>query len=433
MLVATLAVGTVEGSIVVNAAGNVAIEETVSIASAADFQFDAANATITKYVGNNDKVEIPATINGVQVRAIGDIAFASQGGITEVVIPDGVTTIGAEAFLNCPNLKKVTMANSVTSLGELAFFMCENLTYITLSEGLTSIEENTFYGCRSLKSVKIPDSVTEIVSHAFYDCTSLQEITIPKSVTTFGKEIFTGVNAVKIVCEKNSQAQGYAEANGYMYAVIAQGGTENPTVTKQPAATKQPEATKQPSSTKKPTPTEKQEQISGSYTISYVVKGGKISGKKVEQYDGSISIRLPKATRKGYIFDGWYTESSYKNKISVITSGMSGNKTLYAKWTKVKRASKPTISSVKNSKSKQMTVKLKKKVSGAVGYEMVYATNKKCTKNKKTVRFTSTSKKVKNLKKGKTYYVKVRAYKIDSTNARVYGSYSAVKKVTIEK
>lgn len=427
MLVATLAVGTVEGSIVVSAAGNVAIEETVSIASAADFQFDAANATITKYVGNNDKVEIPATINGVQVQAIGDVAFASQGGITEVVIPDGVTTIGAEAFLNCPNLKKVTMADSVTSLGELAFFMCENLTYITLSEGLTSIEENTFYGCRSLKSVKIPDSVTEIVSHAFYDCTSLQEITIPKSVTTFGKEIFTGVNSVNIVCEKNSQAQVYAEANDYMYTVIAQGGTENPTVTKQPAATKQP------TPTNKPTPTEKQEQASGSYDISYVLKGGKLSGKKVEKYDGTISIRLPEAVKKGYVFDGWYTDSSYKNKISVITSGMSGDKKLYAKWTKVKRASKPTISSVKNSKSKQMTVKLKKKVSGAAGYEMVYATNKKCTKNKKTVRFTSTSKKVKNLKKGKTYYVKVRAYKIDSTNARVYGSYSAVKKVTIEK
>ena len=116
-----------------------------------------------------------------------------------------------------------------------------------------------------------------------------------------------------------------------------------------------------------------------------------------------------------------------------MKKGTTGNKTFYAKWTKVKKPSKPAISTVKNTKSKQMSVKLKKKVSGAKGYEMVYATNKRFTKNKKTVRFTGTSKTVKKLKKGQTYYVKVRAYKVDSANYRVPGSYSSVKKVKIEK
>ena len=77
-------------------------------------------------------------------------------------------------------------------------------------------------------------------------------------------------------------------------------------------------------------------------------------------------------------------------------------------------------------------VKLKwKKVSGAKGYQVVYATNskfKKATK-KTTAKITLTMKK---LKKGKTYYVKVRAYKLDSTGNKVYGKYSKVKKVTVK-
>lgn len=99
----------------------------------------------------------------------------------------------------------------------------------------------------------------------------------------------------------------------------------------------------------------------------------------------------------------------------------------------MKKPSKPAISSVKNSKSKKITVKLKKKVSGAKGYEMIYSTDKKFKKNAKTVRFSSLSKTVSKLKKGTTYYVKVRAYKLDSTNNRVNGAYSSVKKVKIKK
>ncbi len=80
-----------------------------------------------------------------------------------------------------------------------------------------------------------------------------------------------------------------------------------------------------------------------------------------------------------------------------------------------------------------MTVKISKKVSGAAGYQITYATNKTFKKNKKNVNMTSTSKTIKNLKKGTTYYVKVRAYAKDSKGKKVYGSYSKVKKVKIKK
>ena len=167
------------------------------------------------------------------------------------------------------------------------------------------------------------------------------------------------------------------------------------------------------------------------YTINYVTNGGTIKGTKATSYDGKANVPLPKIVKRNYTFAGWYTDSSYTTKAAVLKQGSTGNKTFYAKWIKVTKPAKPTISSVKNNKTKQMTVKVKK-VNGAKGYEMVYSTKKNFS-SKKKVTFTSTSKKVKSLKKGKTYYVKVRAYKVDSTNQKVYGNYSKVKKVTIEK
>ena len=101
---------------------------------------------------------------------------------------------------------------------------------------------------------------------------------------------------------------------------------------------------------------------------------------------------------------------------------------MYARWTKVK-VGKASIKKVSPTK-KKMTVTLKK-VSGAKGYEVVYSTNKKF-KSAKKVRVTSTKAVVKKLKSKQTVYVKVRAYKTDSTGGRVYGSYSSVKKVTIK-
>lgn len=420
ILAVVMMAGCVQESTFVYAAETNQESVAVNAAAESDFDFDKATATITEYKGNSDVVEIPATIDGVAVTAIADVAFAGNDSITEVVIPEGVTTIGAEAFLRCRNLKKVTIPDTVTDLGELAFFRCESLSSVNLGKGITSIKENTFYGCTSLKTIEIPESVTEIVSHGFYDCSALNRITIPESVTTFGEDIFKGADNVKIVCKKDSAAHIYAESVRIAYELT------NDVV----APSRKPTNTVTPTSI--PAPTSAQEQ--GVYKITYVLKGGKLVGSPVNEYDGSYTVRIPNAQRKGYLFAGWYTESSYKNKVTAITRGSKGNKTLYAKWTKVSRPARPVISTVKNTKSKQMKVTLKKKVSGAKGYEMVYATNKKFTANKKTVRFTSVSKTVKNLKKGKTYYVKVRAYKLDSTGSRVYGSYcSKVKTVKIKK
>ncbi len=74
-----------------------------------------------------------------------------------------------------------------------------------------------------------------------------------------------------------------------------------------------------------------------------------------------------------------------------------------------------------------------KKVSNAEGYEIVFTTNSKFKKALKKVNVKKLSTTIKKLKKGKTYYFKVRAYVKDSEGKKVYGSYSAKKKIKIKK
>lgn len=169
--------------------------------------------------------------------------------------------------------------------------------------------------------------------------------------------------------------------------------------------------------------------VTSCYTITYQLNGGtNVSGNPSVYYDQSVSFKDPE--RKGYTFLGWYTDSKYTNKITSIKKGTKKNYTLYARWSKVSVAQVKNVA-VKNASSRAMTV-CYSKLSGVGGYQIVYDTNSKFT-TKQWVGRVGTSKTITGLKKGKTYYVKVRAFKTDSTGRRIYGPYSSVKTVKITK
>ena len=166
------------------------------------------------------------------------------------------------------------------------------------------------------------------------------------------------------------------------------------------------------------------------YKITYKLNKGKNNAKNPSTYyNQKVSLKNP--TRKGYVFKGWYADKNFRQRITTIKKGTKKNYTLYAKWQKV-TVKTTAISSCKNSKKGQIALKYKK-VSGAEGYEISYSTDKKFKKSvtKKTTKKTSFA--LTKLKKGKTYYVRVRAYKTDSTGKKVYGKYTSVKKVKITK
>jgi len=88
----------------------------------------------------------------------------------------------------CTNLTNITIPNSVTSIGYDVFSWCSSLTSVNLPNGITSI--SAFHGCSNLTSITIPNSVTSIGS--FGDCTSLTSIIIPERVTSIGDWTFSG-------------------------------------------------------------------------------------------------------------------------------------------------------------------------------------------------------------------------------------------------
>ena len=156
--------------------------------------------------------------------------------ITELVIPDDVTSIGALAFYRCSGLTSVTIGNSVTSIGDYAFSGCSGLTSVTIGNSVTSIGSYAFNGCSGLQKVivpnfniknwcsikfddssanplyyahhlysdenteitelVIPDDVTSIGALAFYRCSGLTSVTIPNSVTTISSSAFSGCSGL---------------------------------------------------------------------------------------------------------------------------------------------------------------------------------------------------------------------------------------------
>ncbi len=112
--------------------------------------------------------------------------------ITDLVIPEGVTSIGNYAFKSCSGLTSVSIPNSVTSIGYDAFSWCTGLTSVSIPNSVTSIGDETFRRCTGLTSVSIPNSVTSIGNYAFEDCTGLTSVSIPNSVTSIGNGAFCG-------------------------------------------------------------------------------------------------------------------------------------------------------------------------------------------------------------------------------------------------
>lgn len=125
------------------------------------------------------------------------------------------------------------------------------------------------------------------------------------------------------------------------------------------------------------------------YKITYKLNKGKNNTANPKTYTSEDEIKFKKPTRSGYHFVGWYTDSKYKNQISVIEKGSEGSLTLYAKWTKEisPSAKAASLDYVKGTKANTITVSatVSNYVKSSDGYYYLVYVDSNSGKVKKTV------------------------------------------------
>lgn len=167
------------------------------------------------------------------------------------------------------------------------------------------------------------------------------------------------------------------------------------------------------------------------YVIQFHVNGGTNLSRRTMTLlaDDSPGI-MPKAQRRDYTFEGWYTQQEGGTQVTG-DSPLGEAVTLYARWT---RTEAPEASSITLIARKKGRVQVSfQKVSKAAGYQIDYSESKKFKDAQtKEVKASARAKTIAGLAAGKKYYIRMRAYRVDSMGNRVYGEYGAVKSVKVK-
>lgn len=183
------------------------------------------------------EVEIPQSIDGIPVTAIGMLAFSGCSALKYVRIPEGVVSINAFAFSGCNSLVSIVLPESLRQIGSDAFSGCQKLSVLSIPQnvsfigsdafsgtewlrakreanplviengilldgktasgtvavpsGVTVIGDEAFVGNDAVTALFLPESVTGIGQGAFRSCISLAGISFPKSILSIGSEAFT--------------------------------------------------------------------------------------------------------------------------------------------------------------------------------------------------------------------------------------------------
>ena len=207
-------------------------------ASAAEYKYGGykyviinSSIKITRYEGSATVLNIPSSINGYPVKAIGNGAFNACVNVTDVTIPDTVTELGDSAFYECFGLKSVKLSKNINRISSFAFCRCPVLNNVKIPDSVKSIDNSAFYGCSTMSNISISNSLKSIGQYAFYDCFKLKSVTLPNTVDNIGYlalgfyEDYYDHNNCKISGftikgYKNSKAETYAKQNGFNFSTL---------------------------------------------------------------------------------------------------------------------------------------------------------------------------------------------------------------------
>lgn len=191
----------VSAATVGNDAAVVSVNSTLTSGNYQYKVLDDNTICISRYIGEEENVTIPAKINGLTVTTIGKNAFALTG-LGCLNIPASITDIKPNAFkfsgfnkievdknnLNYTSINGVLFSKDKTVL--LAYPKENSATSYIIPDGVKIIESTAFMGTSNLNSIVIPNGVTTIKENAFYLCSNLKNVSIPTSVKSIGEYAF---------------------------------------------------------------------------------------------------------------------------------------------------------------------------------------------------------------------------------------------------
>ena len=351
-----------------------------------------AYCEITGYTGSETNLAIPSYIAGLKVFIIGVDAFKGNTTIESVTIPDTVATIRGDAFDECTNLKSITIGKSVSSIVTPLFMGCNNLEKITVDSANTNYDSRD--NCNAIiytksnklkagcKNTVIPSTVTSIEGSAFKKIQTLTSIVIPDSVKSMGTSVFENCTGLKSV-------------------VIGSGIKSIPQMT-----------------------------FAYDKALTDVTFSSNVESIDSTAFFNTDSSILTIHAPSGSAAATFASSNGIKADTDVSAAEQAGTDSDSSSTSSTVTVARAKIKSAKNNAKKTVLVKWKK-VSGAKGYQLQYSL-KKTFKSKKTKTTTKLKLKIKKLKKKKTYFIRVRAYKVVN-GTKKYGKWSKVKKVKIKK
>ena len=148
---------------------------------------------IIQYNGNSAKVVVPQSINGKPVYKLADSLFENYKWLTEVVLPNGLTSIGSKTF-RCTGLTHIVFPNSLVEIGAGAFEYTP-ITEIVFPPSVKIIPTHVCYTCKKLKTVIIMGA-TEIGEYAFAFCESITKLALPETLIMMKNAAFACCHAL---------------------------------------------------------------------------------------------------------------------------------------------------------------------------------------------------------------------------------------------
>ncbi len=138
-------------------------------------------------------VRIPAEINGKPVTAIdGSFMFFTYPNVTDVYIPEGVTTLSNECFRESKGLENIYLPSTLTAIGDSCFVWCDKLQSIEIPDSVTSFGSNIFGECSSMTTCKLPKGLKTLPFWTFGNCTGLETLTLPDGLEKIDMWAFHG-------------------------------------------------------------------------------------------------------------------------------------------------------------------------------------------------------------------------------------------------